>query len=60
VRGKKLPLGRLGSPEDIGHAAAYLASDAAAYVAGIVLTVDGGAFIQGPAWAGGESHGEEK
>jgi len=57
--GKKLPLGRLGSPEDIGHAAAYLASDEAAYVAGSVLTVDGGAFIQGPAWAGGESHGEE-
>jgi len=24
-----------------------------------VLTVDGGAFIQGPAWSGGESHGEE-
>jgi hypothetical protein len=33
--------------------------DEAAYVAGTVLTVDGGAFIQGPAWAGGESHGEE-
>jgi len=58
--GKKLPLGRLGSPEDIGHAAVYLASDAAAYVAGSVLTVDGGAFIQGPAWSGGESHGEEE
>jgi glucose 1-dehydrogenase len=58
--GKKLPLGRLGSPEDIGHAAAFLASDEAAYVAGTVLTVDGGAFIQGPAWSGGESHGEEK
>ena len=58
--GKKLPLGRLGSPEDIGNAAAFLASDDAAYVAGTVLTVDGGAFIQGPAWSGGESHGEEK
>lgn len=58
--GKKLPLGRLGSPEDIGHAAVYLASDEAAYVAGTVLTVDGGAFIQGPAWSGGESHGDEK
>jgi glucose 1-dehydrogenase len=57
--GKKLPLGRLGSPEDIGHAAVYLASDAAAYVAGSVLTVDGGAFVQGPAWSGGASHGEE-
>ena len=58
--GKKLPLGRLGSPEDIGRAAAFLASDEAAYIAGSVLTVDGGAFIQGPAWAGGESHGEEQ
>jgi glucose 1-dehydrogenase len=58
--GKKLPLGRLGSPEDIGRAAAFLASDEAAYITGSVLTVDGGAFIQGPAWAGGESHGEEQ
>jgi glucose 1-dehydrogenase len=57
--GKKLPLGRLGSPEDIGHAAVYLASDAAAYIAGSVLTVDGGAFVQGPAWSGDASHGEE-
>ncbi len=57
--GKKLPLGRLGSPEDIGRAAAFLASNEAAYIAGSVLTVDGGAFMQGPAWAGGESHGEE-
>jgi glucose 1-dehydrogenase len=57
--GAKLPMGRLGTPDDIGHAAVYLASDAAAYVAGTVLTVDGGAFIQGPAWAGGETHGEE-
>ena len=57
--GQKLPLGRLGSPEDIGRAAAFLASNEAAYIAGSVLTVDGGAFMQGPAWAGGESHGEE-
>jgi len=55
--GGKLPLGRLGSPEDIGNAAVYLASDEAAYVAGTVLTVDGGAFIQGPAWNVGERHG---
>jgi glucose 1-dehydrogenase len=58
--GSKLPLGRLGTPEDIGRAAVYLASDAAAYVAGSVLTVDGGAFIQGPAWGAGARHGEEK
>jgi glucose 1-dehydrogenase len=58
--GAKLPMGRLGTPDDIGRAAAFLASDDAAYIAGTVLTVDGGAFIQGPAWAGGESHGEER
>ncbi len=57
--GGKLPLGRLASPEDIGRAAAYLASSEAAYVAGAVLTVDGGAFIQGPAWNVGERHGEK-
>jgi glucose 1-dehydrogenase len=55
--GKRLPLGRLGTPEDIGRAAVFLASDNASYMAGAVVTVDGGAFIQGPAWPGGESHG---
>ena len=36
------PLGRIGTPEDIAHAALYLASDAAAFVTGTVLVVDGG------------------
>ncbi len=57
--GEKLPLGRLGSPDDIGRAAVFLASSEAEYIAGTVLTVDGGAFIQGPAWSGGAEHGEE-
>ena len=38
------PLGRLGTPEDIAHAVAYLASDKASFVTGQVLAVDG-AFI---------------
>ena len=36
------PLGRWGAPEDIGYTAVYLASAAAAFVNGHILTVDGG------------------
>lgn len=36
------PLGRIGTPEDIARAIVYLASDAAAFVTGSVLVVDGG------------------
>lgn len=37
-----IPLGRLGSPEDLGKAAVFLASDDSAYITGIELDVDGG------------------
>jgi len=40
--GAKLPWGRLGTPADIGKAAAFLASDDADYITGSVLCVDGG------------------
>jgi glucose 1-dehydrogenase len=40
--GKRLPWGRLGTPADIGKAAAFLASDDAEYITGVVLPVDGG------------------
>ena len=35
-------MGRFGSPEDIGTAAVYLASDEAGYVTGQTLTIAGG------------------
>ncbi len=37
-----IPLGRWGSIEDVAHATSYLASDAASYITGHVLVVDGG------------------
>ncbi|MBV9284471.1 MAG: SDR family oxidoreductase [Acidimicrobiia bacterium] len=42
------PLQRLGSPEDIGNAIVYLASDRAAQVTGVLLPVDGGASTGRP------------
>ncbi|MBN2612996.1 MAG: SDR family oxidoreductase [Bacteroidales bacterium] len=41
----RTPLGYLGAPEDVGDAALFLASDAAKYITGIVLPVDGGNSI---------------
>lgn len=38
----QIPKGRIGKPEDIGAAAAFLASDEADYITGIVIYVDGG------------------
>ncbi len=37
----RIPLGRLGQPEDMANAFAFLASDEASYITGIVLSVDG-------------------
>ena len=40
-----IPLGRMGRPEDIAEAVAYLASDAAAYVTGTTMHVNGGMYM---------------
>lgn len=39
------PMGRVGTPEDIAEAAAFLAGDGAGFVTGQVLTVDGGFIL---------------
>ena len=39
---RRIPKGRVGKPEDIGAAAAFLASDEADYITGVTLYVDGG------------------
>jgi len=41
----RTPMGRFGNPEDIGWAAVYLSSNAAGFVNGTTLIVDGGALI---------------
>ncbi len=43
---RNTPLGRLGEPEDIAYAVAFLASDQAGFITGQVLSVDGGLIMQ--------------
>jgi NAD(P)-dependent dehydrogenase (short-subunit alcohol dehydrogenase family) len=43
------PLGRIGEPEDVAGAVAFLASDAAAWITGETLVIDGGALLGAPA-----------
>jgi len=44
---KKIPVGRFGRIEDIENAALFLCSDAASYVNGVTLVVDGGHWLLG-------------
>ena len=47
---RRLPLQRLGEPDDIAKAALFLASDAASWITGHVLVVDGGALVVAVGW----------
>ena len=46
---QSVPLGRMGVPQDIANAALFLVSDAASYVTGVILPVDGGQNMLGGA-----------
>lgn len=43
---KATPLGRFGTPEEVAYAVSFLASDEAAFITGVVLSVDGGLVMQ--------------
>ena len=45
---EKIPVRRLGEPQDIAHAAAFLLSDEAGYINGTILTLDGGTLALPP------------
>jgi 3-oxoacyl-[acyl-carrier protein] reductase len=45
-RGKVVPMGRLGTPEDLAGPTVFLATDDARYITGACLVVDGGVLVQ--------------
>jgi glucose 1-dehydrogenase len=44
----QIPLQRVGTPQDIGNAAVFLASEKASYITGVMLYVDGGMILASP------------
>ena len=47
-RAGQVPLKRLGSPEEVGQLAAFIASDQAGYITGETIRIDGGLILPGP------------
>lgn len=45
VYAERIPLGYVGKPQDVANVVAFLASDAASYLTGVVLPIDGGASL---------------
>ncbi len=57
----RIPLGRVGEPEDVGELVAFLISEKASYITGVTVKIDGGLVLPGmpektgfPGWNGGK------
>jgi NAD(P)-dependent dehydrogenase (short-subunit alcohol dehydrogenase family) len=44
-RGRQVPLGRIGQPDDIAGTVAFLASDEASYITGQTIQINGGSYL---------------
>ncbi|MBC7871724.1 MAG: SDR family oxidoreductase [Chitinophagaceae bacterium] len=53
-----IPLGRIGTPQDVGNLCCFLASDLAAYITGVIIPVDGG-YLLTPAEQGHSPYPEK-
>lgn len=58
--GRRIPLERVGTPEDVGNAVAFLASEQAEYITGTTIRVDGGLILPGMPEMGSEGWGGKK